>query len=152
MSRGPLPHKGIALAMPAARARGFVILCRHYSGFVCDLVIAEPVRTTIVRICRSRRLYDSVAGMAGQFQAGIAGLCRVPRGTGRSREIWAVDYYGNLRFFRVEGTGLLEIDRHGSLLDPEARVAGVAGETQGVQVPEIPSLPDGTARGSSPTG
>ena len=87
MNRGPLPQKGIDIAMPVALARGFVILCRHYYGYVCDLIIAEPGRTTIVRVFRTKRLYDTVAGMAGQFRTGIAGLSRVPRDPSHSQEI-----------------------------------------------------------------
>lgn len=124
MTRGPLPHKGIGIAMPVALARGFVILCRHYYGFVCDLVIAEAGRTAIVRIFRTKRLHDTVAGMAGQFRNGIAGLARVLPDPGRSLEIWACDYYGNLRFFRVVGQGLREIDCHGTLFDPGTGAAG----------------------------
>jgi hypothetical protein len=120
MSRGPMPQKGIDIALPVARARGFVILCRHYYGYVCDLVIAESGRTSIVRIVRTRRLYDTVAGMAGQTGTTIAGLCRVPRDPGRSLEVWAADYYGNLRFFRVLGSGIVEISRAGTQLDPAA--------------------------------
>ena len=127
MNRGPLPQKGIDIAMPVALVRGFVILCRHYYGFVCDFIIAEPGRSTIVRMFRTKRLYDTVAGMAGQFRAGIAGLSRVPPDLSRSLEIWACDYYGNLRFFRLRGTGLVEIRQDGTLLDPAA-VASGAGE------------------------
>src|SRR5512137_2125286 len=127
MNRGPLPQKGIEIAMPVALARGFVILCRHYYGYVCDLVIAEPGRTTIVRVFRTKRLYDTVAGMAGQFRTGIAGLSRVPPDPGRSLEIWACDYYGNLRFFRLRGTDLVEIRQDGIPFD-QAAVASGGGE------------------------
>jgi len=152
VSPGPLPYKAIDIAMPVALARGFVILCRHYYGFVCDLVIAEPGQTTIVRICRTKRLYDTVAGMAVQFPAGIAGLARVPKDPGRSLEIWAVDYYGNLRFFRVVSTGLVEIDRHGSLIDTEAEAAGAMNESPPRVIPQVPSQPDGAAGVPSPDG
>lgn len=148
MSPGPLPLKGIGIAMPVALARGFVILCRHYYGFVCDLVIAEPGRTTIVRIFRTKRLYDTVAGIAGQFRAGIDGFGRVPPDPGRSLEIWAVDYYANLRFFRLEGTGLVEIDRHGSLFDAGTDAAGTTEEPLQMPAPEVPT-PPGEAVGMS---
>jgi hypothetical protein len=123
MNRGPLPQKGIDIAMPVALARGFVIFCRHYYGYVCDFIIAEPGRTTIVRMFRTKRLYDTVPGMAGQFRTGIAGLSRVLPDICRSLEIWACDYYGNLRFFRLRGTGLVEIRQNGTLLDPAAAVS-----------------------------
>jgi hypothetical protein len=139
MTRGPLPHKGIGIAMPVALGRGFVILCRHYYGFVCDLVIAEAGRTAIVRIFRTKRLHDTVADMAGQFRNGIAGLSRVFPDSGRSLEIWACDYYGNLRFFRVvEGPVLQEIDRHGSLFDPGTQAAGAMGTAPGAPAPDAP--------------
>jgi hypothetical protein len=133
MSRGPLPHKGIDIAMPVARARGFVILCRHYYGYVCDFIIAEPGRTSIVRVVRTKRLFDTVDGMARQFGTGIAGLSRVPPDPGRSLEIWACDYYGNLRFFRLLGTGLVEIRQDGTVFDPVA-----AGSSTGGEEPHVP--------------
>lgn len=123
MSRGPLPEKAIGIAMPVALARGFIILCRHYSGYVCDLVIVEHGRTTIVLVCRTRHLYDTVAGMAAQLRTGIAGLSRLPPDPSRSFEIWACNYSGSLRFFRLVGERLVEICRNGMLLDPAA--AGV---------------------------
>jgi hypothetical protein len=124
-----LPHKGIDIAMPVARARGFVILCRHYYGYVCDFIIAEPGRTTIVRVVRTKRLYDTVAGMAGQFGTGIAGLSRVLPDRGRSLEIWACDYYGNLRYFRLKGSGLIEIRQDGTPFDPAAIASGADEES-----------------------
>ena len=124
MSRGPLPQKGIDIAMPVALARGFVILCRHYYGYVCDLIIAETGRTAIVRVFRTKRLYDTVAGMAVQFRTGIDGLSRVAPDLCRSLEIWACDYYGNLRFFRLRGMDLVEIRRDGMLLDPAVATGG----------------------------
>jgi hypothetical protein len=125
MSRGPVPQKEIEIALPIARARGFVILCRWYHGSVADFIIAEFAgRTTIVCICRTKRLNELVAGMAAQFGTAIAGLSRVPPSFGRSCKIWAVDYYGNIRFFRLVGTDLVEIGRDGSSLAGSAGAGG----------------------------
>jgi hypothetical protein len=151
MNRGPLPQKGIDIAMPVAMARGFVILCKRYHGYVCDFVIAEHGRTTIVRLFRTKRLYDTVTGMAGQFRTGIAGLSRVPPDPGRSLEIWACDYYGNLRFFRLRGTELIEIRQDGTLLDPTVVASGADEESSPVPTAgEIMSHPT-CGEGSSGT-
>jgi hypothetical protein len=115
--------------MTYAEARGFVILCRKYHGYVCDFVIAEPGRTTIGKAVRTKRLFDTTAGMAAQFPAAIAHLSRVPPDPGRSCEVWACDYYGNIRFFRLAGTGLVEINQHGIVIDPLV-VPGYTGEVR----------------------
>jgi len=143
MNRGPLPEKAIAIAMPCALARGFVIRCRRYHGCVCDFVIAEPGRTTIVKIVRSKRLFDTTDGMAAQFRAGIANLSRVPPDPGRSCEIWACDYYGNVRFFRLAGTALVEISQSGAVLDPSAvhKGTGTKGSPAVREVPGNAGVP-----------
>ncbi|MGB9176728.1 MAG: hypothetical protein WCB46_08340, partial [Methanoregula sp.] len=125
MSRGPVPQKAIDTALPIAKARGFVMLCRRYHGSVADFIIADFFgRTTIVRICRTKRLNELVAGMAVQFRPAIAGLSRVPPSPGRSCEIWAVDYYRNIRFFRLTDTALVEIGQDGNLLAGPAGAGG----------------------------
>jgi hypothetical protein len=116
MTKGPVPQKAIDTALPVAMARGFVILCRRVNGSGADFVIAGPGWTAVVTICRTKQLNELVADMAMQFPLAIAGLARVPPAPGRSCEIWACDYYGNIRFFRVAGTGLVEIGRDGNLL------------------------------------
>ena len=158
MNRGPLPQQGIDIAMPVALAWGFVILCGHYYGYVFDFIIAEPGRTTIVLMFRTKRLYDTVAGMAVQFRTGIAGFSRVPPDTCRFLEIRACDYYGNPRFFRLRRTGLVEIRQDGTLLDPTA-VASVAGKGSSPvptvkQIPSHPTCEDeapGTDGGEAPS-
>ena len=119
MTKGPVPQKAIDIALPVAMARGFVIPCRRANGSVADFVIAGPGWTAVVSICRTKQLNELVAGMAKQFPLAIAGMARVPPAPGRSCEIWACDYYGNIRFFRVAGAGLVEIGPDGNpLADP----------------------------------
>ncbi|OPX65167.1 MULTISPECIES: hypothetical protein [unclassified Methanoregula] len=129
MNRGPWPEKAMEIAMPYANARGFVILCKRYHGCVCDFIIAEPGQTTIGKATRTKRLFDTTAGMAAQFPSAIAHLSRVPPDPGRSCEIWACDYYGNIRFFRSAGTGFVEINQHGAVIDPLV-VPGYSGEVR----------------------
>lgn len=144
MNRGPLPEKAIGIALPYANARGFVIQCKRYHGCVCDFVIAEPGRTTIGKAARTKRLFDTTGGMAAQFPAAIAHLSRVPPDPGRSCEIWACDYYGNIRFFRLAGIGLVEINQHGEVIDPLA-VPGCSGEVR------VPGTTEGEC-GHDPAG
>jgi hypothetical protein len=132
VTKGPVPKKAIEAALPVARARGFVILCERHRGSIASFVIAGPDGTAIVYVGRTRLLYNLPGDIEAQFGYGMAGLRRVPPAPGRSCELWACDYYGNLRFFRVVGIGVVEIDMDGR----------AAGEVPGGS--EIPlSPPDG---------
>jgi hypothetical protein len=126
MTKGPVPRKAIEVAMPVARARGFVILCERHRGSIVSFVIAGPGWTAIVYMGRTRLLNNLPGDIDAQFGYGMAGLRRVPPAPGRSCELWACDYYGNLRFFRLTGTGVVEIDREGRVREP---VAGTGEES-----------------------
>jgi hypothetical protein len=56
-----------------------------------------------------------VPEIAEQYAEPLGRLRLVPDTAGRSRELWVVGQYGTLRFFRIENTGLFEIDRNGKL-------------------------------------
>ncbi len=114
--KGPVPEKAIRLALPVALSRGFVITCRRNKLSGIDFVIVSPGLTAFVCICRTKQLNTSVEDLAAQFRKQAGMLQRVPSGPGLSCEIWACDYYDNIRFFRLEGTGrerLAEIGRDG---------------------------------------
>jgi len=111
-----VPEKAIAIALPVALARGFVIPCQRSQGGEIDFVIACNDRTTIACICRTKRLNEPLAEMEFQLRFIIATLRQVPHNAGRTCEIWACDYYGNIRFFRLTETGLVEIGRDGNPL------------------------------------
>jgi hypothetical protein len=141
MTKGPVPKKAIDIALPVARARGVVILCQRHRGSIASFVIAGPGWTAIVYLGRTRRLSDLPVGIALQFGYGLDGLRRIPPAPGRSCEIWACDYSGNLRFFRLSGTGVVEIDIRGCVFEP---VTGA-----GVDPPRSTS---GEITGPSPDG
>lgn len=113
MSRGPPPKKAIELALPIAQARGFVVSCKRERGSVCDIVIFGSVESNVVRLARTKRINQSVADMEAQFAGVTACFGRIPAADRRSREIWACDYYNNLRFFKISNPGLIEIGRDG---------------------------------------
>ncbi|MEN6360987.1 MAG: hypothetical protein ABFD59_13190 [Smithella sp.] len=113
MTRGPPPEKAIALALPIAQARGFAVFCKRERGSVCDIVIFNNAVTIVVRLARTKCINQSVADMEAQFAGAATCLGRIPAADRRSREIWACDYYNNLRFFQVNGTGFVEIGRDG---------------------------------------
>jgi hypothetical protein len=134
MTKGPVPTKAMEHALPVALARGMVILCQRHRGSFASFVIAGPGWTAIVYLGRTRNLNELPGNIGSQFGYGIAGLRRVPLAPGRSCELWACDYYGNLRFFRVAGAGVVEIDREGRVLEPDPGTAedpprSPAGET-----------------------
>jgi hypothetical protein len=142
MMKGPVPQKAIDIALPLALAQGFVMLCRRHHGSVADFVLAGFGWTAIVCVCRTKRLNELPEELAAQFRSAIAGLSRVPRSPGRSREIWACDYYGNFRFFRVTGSLLVEIGRDGRQLQPVAGDAWIGKKP--AQLPAGGNPTDGT--------
>lgn len=120
MTKGSMPRKAINIALPVARARRFMILCQRHRRSIVSFVIAGPGWTAIVYLGRTKRLNELPGDIDAQFGYGMAGLRRVPPAPGRSCEIWACDYYGNLRFFRLTGAGVVEIDMDGRVLEPVA--------------------------------
>jgi hypothetical protein len=120
MTKGPVPKKAMEIALPVARARGIVILCQRHRGSIASFIIAGPGWTAIVYLGRTRQLNELPGNIAFQFRYGFAGLRRILPAPGRSCEIWACDYYGNLRFFRLAGAGVVEIDREGRVIEPVA--------------------------------
>ena len=115
MTRGPIPKKAIDTAIPVARARGLVAGCTPGRESTCDFVICEPVQTSLVRVRPGRRLHCPVQEIAEKYAEPLGRLRLVPDTAGRSRELWICGQYGTFRFFRVENTGLLEIDRNGNV-------------------------------------
>lgn len=113
MTRGPAPQSAIDDAMKIAWARGFVTVCHRARGSVCDFVIHAAEYTAVVMIVRSRRLHGTLAEMQAQCAEPIARLRLVPQAVCRSLELWACSPYGGFRFFRIQGTGLLELNRDG---------------------------------------
>jgi hypothetical protein len=148
MMKGPVPQKAIDAALPLALAQGFVMLCRRHHGSVADFVLAGFGWTAVVCVCRTKRLNELPEDLAAQFRSAIAGLGRVPRSPGRSCEIWACDYYGNFRFFRVVGSLLVEIGRDGRKLQ---QVAGDAGTGEKpAPLPAVGDPTDGTTGEGKP--
>ncbi len=115
MTRGPVPQKSIDTALPVARARGLVACCTPGRESTCDFVICEPAQTVLVRVRPGRRLHCPVQEIAEQYAEPLGRLRLVPNAAGRSRELWVCGQYGTFRFFRIEDTGLFEIDRNGKV-------------------------------------
>jgi len=64
-------------------------------------------------------------------------LRAIAPGPGISRELWVYLPRGSFRFFRVEETGLVELDRAGSVIQPQPKpVAGA-----GLPSPARPATP-----------
>jgi hypothetical protein len=120
MSKGPAPKKAIELALPVALDRGFVIFCKQERGSICNLVLLEPGRTSVIRVVRTKHIRGTVADMKAQFSEAAAGFSLVPPDPGRSLEIWVCNYYRKIRFFRIGATGLVELTRDGKPHDGNA--------------------------------
>jgi hypothetical protein len=132
MRKGPVPEKAIGLALPVARARGFVIPCRRSRESGIDLIIVSAGLTALICVCRTRQLNGTPEDLAAQFRIPLTMLMQVPPCPGRCREIWACDYYGSIRCFRLTTTRkacLAEIGRDGIPLAGTIAAQPPEGET-----------------------
>jgi hypothetical protein len=117
MTRGRLPQKALDDALPLAKRRGAVFHFRQEEACVADLVIVSAARIIFVRVKRTRRLYCSVGEIEEQYRESIMLFRTLPPLGSLFRELWIWSTYGKWRFFRVEETGLAEIDSNGQPVD-----------------------------------
>ena len=116
MSRGPVPWQAIKAALAIARARGVVTLCQRSRESVCDIVVHAKGVTIDAMVRRCRRLHAPVAEIEWQFADAITRLRLVPEDPCRSRELWVCSPYGVFRFFRLLGSGLVELTPAGEVV------------------------------------
>ena len=117
MRRGPNMPRGIALAVPLALQRGQVMVFVSLPGNLGEFLICGNGLFVVVRVRRARKLFASIADIEEEFADAIAGLRLVNRTGPVSCELWLYTRYGTLRHFRIENTGLVEVNSCGTPLD-----------------------------------
>ena len=113
MSRGRLSQKAFDAALPVAQARGQIILLRYFPGAPYDFLIITAAGIIAVCTRRSRRLHGPLAEIAERYRDTVAMIGAAEFSPGVIREFWLWSPYGTMRFFRVNGPVLTEIDRQG---------------------------------------
>ena len=116
MTRGRPPQKALDEALPIARARGDLLEFMGEPAIDCDFMFLAPDRFCIVRIKRTRHLWCTPEGLELQCGEAIAKFRHIHAPAYLSREIWFWSQYGVFRFFRIEDTGLVELDMDGKVL------------------------------------
>jgi len=116
MTRGRHPDQGRALAEPVAKHRGVVHMIEPGQNTLLDIVITGSGIFGAVAIRRAQRLHAPLPDLEDGFNDLINQIRQLPSGDQISREIWWYNRDGHLRFFRIEGTGLVELAADGSPL------------------------------------
>jgi hypothetical protein len=151
MPRGRRPVVALGEAVQIAKKRGETRQFMHERNLICNFVIYCAGFVAHVRIKRVSRLHSSLAWIEREAADALAALRAIASAPGISRELWIFLPYGSFRFFRVTDTGLIELERDGTVLPvPEttgpatganAGASGIpGGEEMGSQVP--PLLPE----------
>ncbi|HEX3002152.1 MAG TPA: hypothetical protein VHN82_07285, partial [Methanoregula sp.] len=88
----------------------------HEPYLICHFVIYCTGFIAHVRIKRVTRIHCPHAWIERDAADVLATLRAIAAGPGISRELWVFLPRGSFRFFRVTDTGLIELDRSGSVL------------------------------------
>jgi len=123
MTRGRQPLVALREAGQIARKRGEVRHFAHEPGMICNFVIYCMFLTAHVRIKRVSRLRCPLSVIEREAADALTTLRAIAPGPGISRELWVYLPRGSFRFFRVEETGLIELDRDGVVIPKQPEPA-----------------------------
>jgi hypothetical protein len=101
---------------------------------MCDFQIRTPVHVVFVRVRRFLRILAPLAEIEAEHRNIIQLLRSFPASDSILRELWVYSKHGTYRYFRVTGTGIVEIDRAGLTVPPvrgEQPLAAGAGAAGG---------------------
>jgi hypothetical protein len=114
-------------AIPVARMRGEVMFFEQQPGSCFDFLVSGPAGNSAVRVDRALRIHGSIAGIAADYAGTIERISASALARGILREFWLWSPWGTMRFFRIDGTAILEIDRLGNVRAPlvKGALAGV---------------------------
>ena len=132
MPRGRRPVVALGEAVQIAKKRGATRQFMHERDMICNFVIYCAGFIAHVRIKRVRRLHCPHAWIEREAADALAMLRAIASAPGISRELWIFLPYGSFRFFRVTDTGLIELDRGGTVLPMPETPGPAAGTNAGV--------------------
>jgi len=116
LSRGPLPKRALAAAIPLAEKRGKVHIVRQGPENLYDFEIVSVVPIAFVRVKRAERILATLQEIAQDFHDAIVRLRLVASSAAISRELWLRSKHGTWRFFRVMSDGIIELGQDGEPL------------------------------------
>jgi hypothetical protein len=90
----------------------------RYPGVPYDFLISGPGGMVAVCTRKSRRLHGALADIDSRHRETLAMISAAEFSPGLIRELWLWSPYGTMRFFRVEGPLLTELNRLGVPLSP----------------------------------
>ena len=152
MKRGPATNRGLRAAIPAALALGRVMLFVASAYYPCDFMIAGDGYLGIIRVRLSEKIRAEIDEIQRTYSHSIADLAPVPRGGPVSCELWLYSRYGTLRFFRITGDGIEEIDRSSILCKRKSAGDPGTGSSpgSGTATPDpVPLAPAGKVPGTA---
>ncbi len=116
MSRGPLPRRALAEALPLARHRGMIQVASHGPENLYDFSIVSVIPVTFVRVGFCADIHMHAAEIAQKFKEKLTRLNMILMHEVISRELWLRSRYGAWRFFRLIGDNLIELGPDGNYL------------------------------------
>lgn len=118
MSRGPRSTRALEAALPIANRRGEVMFLGQQSGSCFDFITPGPSGPVAVRVDRALRIHGTPAGIAFSHAGSIDRMNAAALPAGLTRELWLWAPWGTMRFFRIEGALITELDMLGNVRQP----------------------------------
>lgn len=118
MSHGPRSEKAFEAAIPVARMRGEVMFFERRPGSCFDLMACGPAGPSAIRSERALRIHGSPTQIAADHAGTIDRMNAAALPPGISRELWLWCPWGTMRFFRIEGAAITELDMLGNVRAP----------------------------------
>ena len=116
MTRGRPATTGISGASAIARARGEFIPFAHSPEGIFSFMIRTPSAMIFVRVQYVTLLHVPAATLAEQYRNLIDTLRS--RSGPAPAELWPYNKHGSYRYFRISGSGLVELDACGNPAAP----------------------------------
>jgi hypothetical protein len=118
MSRGKRSERALEAAVPVAMMRGEVMFLEQRPGTCFDLLASGPAGTSAIRVGLALRIHGSPTQIAQDHADAFARVSAAALSPGISREMWLWSPWGTMRYFRIEGEAIIELDRLGAVRAP----------------------------------
>ena len=138
MTRGRYPKKAIKNAKETAENRGDVRYCERGRGRHPHFSIVAPHMLAEVIMKPTKCIGASAAQLEQEAAAEIGDMKIYPVSQQISREIWFSSQNYFRRYFRITGTGIIELGPDGNLLPIDVAKFGAVGTTGALELPDSP--------------